>query len=286
MAGSVEVRDVQHQGDANAHYGRVTGGRIRAGDEVTAEVDADARWATMRHHSATHLLPPPCAGCWGGATQAGSYVAPDACTFDFTLDRAVARDELEAVFGLVARAVRDDVPRVTRVMALEDARRSGAMQLFGEKYGEQVRLVSFGDFSLELCGGTHVNNSGQIGLVLPVAERSVGAGVRRIEFLAGEPAQVRERELRTAAEAAAAALNVKPADLPARIESLLEEQKRLRKELEEQKRRAVVVGGPANGVERFGPMVYESVASLDLRDLRAVADRNLDSDPAVTLAWW
>jgi len=168
-------------------------------------------------------------------------------------------------------------------MALEEAKKSGAMQLFGEKYGDTVRVVSFGDVSLELCGGTHVNHSGQIGLVLPVSEKSVGAGLRRIEFLAGEPAQVRERELRAAAEDAAALLNVKPAELAGRVGALLDEQKRLRKELEQEKRRALQAK-PTNGTQVLGSLVYEPVESLDLADLRTVADRNLDADPGVKIA--
>src|SRR4029077_13436111 len=130
--GSLEVRDVQRQGDAIAHYGRVVEGTLRQGEEVRVEVDSAARWATMRHHSATHLLHRALREVLGeGATQAGSYVAPDTCTFDFSLDRAVSREELDTVFGIVNHAVRDDLPRVTRVMSLEQARQSGAMQLFG-----------------------------------------------------------------------------------------------------------------------------------------------------------
>ena len=237
--GTVEVRDVQRQGEANAHYGTVVSGEIRVGDEVAAEVDHETRWATMRHHSATHLLHAALRQVLGqSATQAGSYVAPDTCTFDFTLERGVGDEELDAVFSIVAHAVRDDVVRTTRVMPLNEARRSGAMQLFGEKYGDQVRVVSFGDFSLELCGGTHVDRSGQIGSVAPVTEKSIGAGLRRIEFLAGEAADRYNRVLRDAARRAAAELNVSPGELPQRIEQVLEEQKRLRRRRARGRRRA------------------------------------------------
>src|SRR5258708_27091907 len=177
-AGTIEVRDVQRQGEAYAHYGIVSSGVVKVDEEVQVEVDRETRWSTMRHHSATHLVHKALRTVLGdGATQAGSYVAPDTCTFDFNLDRAVGGDELDAVFRIVNRAVRDDLPKSTDVMALEDARRSGAMMLFGEKYAEVVRVVSFGQFTSELCGGTHVDRTGQIGSVVAGAGKSGGAGV-------------------------------------------------------------------------------------------------------------
>ena len=138
--------------------------------DIFHEVDEEVRWATMRHHSATHLVHKALRGVLGeGATQAGSYVAPDTCTFDFNLDRSVLPEEMDSVFRIVNRKVREDLPREVHVMPLEDARRSGAMMLFGEKYAEVVRVVNFGDFSSELCGGTHVVHSGQIGKVVPLS---------------------------------------------------------------------------------------------------------------------
>ena len=286
--GSLEVRDVQKQGDAFGHYARVSEGTLAVGDEVRIEVDAAARWATMRHHSATHLVHRALREVLGeGATQAGSYVAPDTCTFDFSLDRAVTPAELEAIFRIVNRAVRIDIPRETRVMLLEQARQSGAMQLFGEKYGDQVRVVSFGDFSIELCGGTHVERTGQIGHAMPVAERSVGTGVRRLEFLAGEAAERRERALVGAAEQAALVLNVAPADLPARVDALVEERRQLQKQVEDLQRKLLVGRAQGGAAAHHGfddGVAFEAIESDDPDLLRTLADRLLDVEPTAQVA--
>ena len=287
-AGSVEVRDVQRQGDAFAHYGRVASGRLAVGDEVRAAVDADARWATMRHHSATHLLHRALREVLGQEThQAGSYVAPDSCSFDFTFNRAPTAGELDAVFSMVNRAVREDLVRQTREMALEEARQGGAMMLFGEKYGERVRVVNFGDFSIELCGGTHVDRSGQLGVVAPVAEKSVGAGLRRLEFLAGAPA---ERHLKAQAQAlqrAASALRVAPADVGERTEALVAERKELLKQVDELKRRALAAPATgANGADRGfrNGVTYQVIDGEEAGLAREVADRLLDHDSTAQLA--
>jgi alanyl-tRNA synthetase len=286
-SGTLEVRDVQKQGDAFAHYARVVEGTVATGEDVRVEVDAEARWATMRHHSATHLVHRALREVLGeGATQAGSYVAPDTCTFDFNLDRALSGSELDAVLGIVNRSVREDLARLTRVMPLAEARHSGAMQLFGEKYGEEVRVVSFGDFSVELCGGTHVDRTGQIGQVVAVSERSVGAGLRRVEFLAGEASERHLRALVGSAERAAAALKVSPADLPVRVEALVEERKQLQRQLDDLQRRLVAGGGGAvasahgfrNGV------VFQVVGAEDPDLIRHAADGLLDRETTSQLA--
>ncbi|MEA2683385.1 MAG: alanyl-tRNA synthetase [Chloroflexota bacterium] len=286
--GTLEVRDVQKQGEAYAHYARVTSGILRVGDEVRAEVDEAARWATMRHHSATHLVHRALREVLGeGATQAGSYVAPDSCTFDFSLDRAVSREELDSVFGIVNRAVRDDIQRSTRVMPLEQARASGAMQLFGEKYGAEVRVVSFGDFSVELCGGTHVDRTGQVGPVVAVAERSVGAGVRRLEFLAGQPAERHVKALVDAAEDAASTLRVSPADLPLRVEALVEERRQLQKQVEELQRKLLVAGngsGQAGGHGFEDGVAFQSIDNDNPDQMRMLADRLLEIETTAQAA--
>ena len=284
--GTVEVRDVQRQGDAHAHYGVVTSGRIVVGEAVQVEVDHEARWATMRHHSATHLLHRALQTVLGdGATQAGSYVAPDTCTFDFSLDRGVLPEELESVFRVVNRKVREDLPREVHVMALEDARRSGAMMLFGEKYGDVVRVVSFGQFSTELCGGTHVVHSGQIGMVVPISEKSVGAGVRR----AGVPRRANQpsatcASCRRAAQGAAALLRVGPSDLPGRVEALVDERKRLQKEIDELRRRGVDGDGKLPGHGFADGIAFQGVDSDDADFIRTVADRLLDLETTAQAA--
>jgi alanyl-tRNA synthetase len=218
-----------------------------------------------------------------GATQAGSYVAPDTCTFDFNLDRAVSADEMDAVFRIVNRAVRDDLPKTTDVMALEDARRSGAMMLFGEKYADIVRVVSFGQFSTELCGGTHVERTGQIGAVVPVTEKSVGAGLRRVEFLAGERAESYQRDLQTVAEAAARVLRVGHAELADRVEALIEERKRLQREIDDLRRRSVGTSTPDTGTVSRG-VAFQKLEEADPDLLRAAADNLLDSQPGAQVA--
>ncbi|MDQ6746769.1 MAG: DHHA1 domain-containing protein, partial [Candidatus Dormibacteraeota bacterium] len=207
------------------------------------------------------------------------------CTFDFSLDRAVSREELEAVFAIVNRAVRDDIPRETRVMPLDEARRGGAMQLFGEKYGDVVRVVSFGDFSIELCGGTHVDRSGQIGQVVSVSERSVGTGVRRLEFLAGEASERHQQGLVSAATEAALTLRVAPAELPARVGALVEDRRRLQKQVEELQRRLVAGGGGSADAHGFrNGVAFQVVGAEDPDLVRHAADRLLDRESTAQVA--
>ncbi|MHB8510049.1 MAG: alanine--tRNA ligase [Candidatus Dormibacteria bacterium] len=282
--GTVEVRDVQKQGEAFAHYGTVTSGRLASGEEVSAQVDAEARWATMRHHSATHLVHSALRAVLGDETQQqGSYVGPESCSFDFNLPRATSAGELDSIFGIVNRVVREDIERSTRVLPIEEARRSGAMQLFGEKYGDMVRVVNFGDASIEFCGGTHVNRTGQVGMVIPVRESSVGAGVRRIEFLAGAAAERRVRELQTAMTVAAARLNVRPTELPGRLEQLLDERKQLQRQLDDLKRGAAGrVTGAAHVL--LGSVAVQELDSVDAAVIRDAADHLLDAESAAGAA--
>jgi len=288
--GTAQVRDVQRQGEANAHYGRVASGRIAVGDRVQSEVDKETRLATMRHHSGTHLLHRALRQVLGeGASQAGSFVGPENSTFAFHLDRAVGAEELDAIFRIVNRAVRDDLPRTTREMPLEEARQSGAMMLFGEKYSGLVRVVSFSDFSTELCGGTHVERSGQVGIVVPVAEKSVGAGLRRIEFVAGEPAERHQRAIQESAQQAANALHVGPEELANRVDALLAERKQLQKQLEEARLELARGGDRGASVDDAATHAPNGVAARavggeDADLLRHVADSLLDQAPSVRAA--
>ena len=230
--GEGEVIDVQAQGEATRHRLRIKGRRPAVLEPVHAEVDRVRRMATARHHSATHLLHRALRQVLGeAATQAGSAVLPDYATFDFRFPRALSATELEQVGDLLNEKIREDLRRAVDVMTLEEAVAGGAVALFDEKYGDRVRVVSFGDWARELCGGTHVERSGQIGLALLSQDRSIGAGVRRLELRAGEPAyrQVRAEEqvLRRLTEV----LKGAPTDLPARVELLQAEVKRLEKEV-------------------------------------------------------
>ena len=225
------VLDVQPQGEAIRHRVETSPDRLHAGQPVRAEVDAPRRQAVARHHSATHLLHRALRDVLGDqALQAGSSVQPEYATFDFRFPRALTKEEVERVSSLLNEKIRANLVRQVEELPLDKAIATGAVALFDEKYGEMVRVVSFGDWARELCGGTHVARTGEIGLALISSDRSIGAGVRRIEMRAGEVAerQVREYE-RTLAELGEA-LRAGPAELPARIATLQAEVKRLDKE--------------------------------------------------------
>src|SRR5690606_1671521 len=188
--GQLLVKDVQkNDSGVYVHFAKITSGRIRGGHVVLATVDEKTRVATMRHHTATHLLHAALQEVLGEhALQAGSLVAPDRLRFDFTHFEPLTPEQLATIERIVNEKIMAALPVTWEEMPLEQARRLGAKALFGEKYGEIVRVVRIGDYSLELCGGTHMNNSGEIGPFKIVSEGSVAAGVRRIEALAGEPA--------------------------------------------------------------------------------------------------
>ncbi len=216
------------------HLGRVEEGVLAEGRTVTARVDAARRAATARNHSATHLLHKALKVVLGEhVNQAGSLVAPDRLRFDFTHFGALTPEELRRVEALVNEEILAALPVETEVMALDAARARGAMALFGEKYGDEVRVVRMGDFSLELCGGTHLRNTAEAGLFKIVSEESVGAGVRRIEAVTGMSVLAylwREEE---ALRQAAAALKGRPEEVPARIEELIERLRRQEREIAE-----------------------------------------------------
>jgi alanyl-tRNA synthetase len=225
------VLDVQWQGEAIRHRVAVRPQDIAPGDRVHALVDASRRQAIARHHSATHLLHRALKDVVGDeATQAGSSVQPAYATFDFRFPRALEPEELERVASRLNEQIRANLVRRVEELPLEKAIATGAVALFDEKYGDVVRVVSFGDWARELCGGIHVERSGEIGLALLSADRSIGAGIRRIEMRAGSAAerQVRaeERVLGELEETFRAGL----AELPSRVAALQAEVKRLEKE--------------------------------------------------------
>jgi alanyl-tRNA synthetase len=187
----MEVRTTQAlAGDVVVHVGRVVDGYIAQGDPVRAEVDAPTRQATMRHHTATHLLHAALRAELGEHVhQAGSLVAPDRLRFDFSHGDALSPEQRRAVERRVNAGVRRDLPVQTEVMPLEQALQAGAIALFDEKYGETARVLTIGDVSRELCGGTHVRQTGEIGSFVLTGESSVGSGMRRIEALAGAAAE-------------------------------------------------------------------------------------------------
>jgi len=212
---------------------------------VHAAVDQTRRQAIARHHSATHLLHRALRDVLGEeAVQAGSSVQPDYATFDFRFPRALTAEEVDRVSALLNEKIRANLVRRVEELPLEQAIATGAVALFDEKYGERVRVVSFGDWARELCGGTHVERSGEIGIALISADRSIGAGVRRIEMRAGVAAeqQIRndERVLRELGDV----LRTAPSELPARVVALQTEVKRLEKDAANLRQR-LAAGGSA-----------------------------------------
>jgi alanyl-tRNA synthetase len=240
----VAVTAVQPQGEAIRHRVEIRPERLKPGDRVHASVDAVRRQAVARHHSATHLLHRALRDVLGEqAVQAGSSVQPDYATFDFRFPRALTAEEVDRVSALLNEKIRANLARRVEELPLDQAIATGAVALFDEKYGERVRVVSFGDWARELCGGTHVERSGEIGIALISGDRSIGAGVRRIEMRAGAAAerQIRndERVLRELGDA----LRTAPSELPARLAALQAEVKRLEKETANLRQRLAAGGG-------------------------------------------
>jgi alanyl-tRNA synthetase len=264
------------------HAVDMTKGTLWTGDKVTATVSAD-RDATRRNHTATHLLHAALRQVLGThVKQAGSLVAPDRLRFDFVHFAAVTREQQLDIEQIVNAQVLENTPVQTEVKSTQEAIAAGAMALFGEKYGDQVRVVSVPGFSQELCGGTHVRATGDIGLFAIVAEAGVAAGVRRIEAITGLEALRTFQQQRDELARAAAALNARPADLTARIAALQDEAKKLARELQQSRMKAAMSGGGgASGQDEpiavAGiTLVTREVAGLDKDGLRALVDQQRD----------
>lgn len=263
------------------HRIKITSGELRVGDEVTARIDEERRRQTENHHTATHLLQAVLRNTLGEHVhQAGSYVGPDRLRFDFTHFEGIDLERLQDIEHEVNAIIRADLPVSISHKPLEEARREGAMALFGEKYDDVVRMVSTGDFSKELCGGCHVPRTGVIGFFKILSESAVAAGVRRIEAVCGAPSvevvQARERQLIAAAQA----LSTRPEDLESRLRALLEENKKLTREVERLKQ-AVATGGGAdlmshsqeiNGVK----CLVLQAPDMDPKSLRVLMDQCKD----------
>ncbi len=248
------VHDTQKKlGDVHVHHAIVTKGRVAVGDAVEMRVDGERRTDLRANHSATHLLHEALRRRLGGhVTQKGSLVASDRLRFDFSHPRALTPEDLRWVESEVNRRIRHNAAVTTRYMTPDEAVAAGALALFGEKYGDEVRVVSMGgedddrQFSTELCGGTHVRRAGDIGLFKIVGESAVAAGVRRIEALTGAGAGEHVAEQDRLLAEAAAALRTQPAELPTRIAALVDDRRRLERELADA-RRALAMGGDTSG---------------------------------------
>jgi len=270
--GEVEIRDVlKPVTGLFTHQGTVVSGVLRVDQEARLRVDAESRNATVRNHTGTHLLHAALRGELGEqAMQKGSLVGPDRLRFDFTHDSPLTLKELDAIEDQVNRWIEENHPGSTREMDYKSAVRAGAIAIFDEKYAEQVRVVSFGDCSTELCGGTHVRATGDIGLLKIVSESGIAAGIRRIEALTGLGAlgYIRSRE-RLAAEAAGA-LKVPLAELPARVGRLLEERKQAQKQIDDLRVRQRSSGA--------GDLFATARAIASMPGARAIAGRVEDVD--------
>jgi alanyl-tRNA synthetase len=237
--GFAEVLDTQFMagGETRSSTVRVTRGHLRGGMRVLAAVDADRRAQTARHHSATHLLHRSLKEVLGDdVVQRGSLVEPGHTTFDFSFPRALSAEETREVQHRINEAIRRDLQRTTTVLPVDEARRTGAVALFGEKYGEQVRVVDFGGWSRELCGGTHVKHTGELGAAIITSESSIGQGTRRIDMVVGESAEQYWTQTATALREAAQQLRVKPDEVPQRVIALQQQIRQLQREVADAKR--------------------------------------------------
>lgn len=277
--GEFEVKDtVKLSGEKIGHIGRVTRGMIKVGDTVSLKVDAQNRSDTCKNHSATHLLHKALREVLGThVEQAGSLVDGHRLRFDFSHFSAMTAEELKQVEDMVNEKIEENLEVVTREMSVEDAKKVGAMALFGEKYGESVRVLSMGDFSIELCGGTHVKNTGVISSFKIISENGVAAGVRRIEALTGKGVTAYYKQLEAQLEQAAKALKTVPGKVHEKIEHLLAEMKALQSENESMKSRLAkdALGDVMDQVREVKgvKLLAASVQGVDMNGLRQLGDQ-------------
>ncbi len=273
-----EVKDtIKLKGGKIGHVGVMKKGMIAVGDGVILDVDAKSRALTCKNHSATHLLHKALRTVLGThVEQAGSLVTPGRLRFDFTHFQALTKEELDQVEAIVNKEIQEALPVVTKIMTLEDAKKTGAMALFGEKYGDTVRVVTMGDFSTELCGGTHVDNTSVISSFKILSEAGIAAGVRRIEALTSEGLMNYYKETEAELEAAAVAAKTTPANLTAKIQSLLEEIKTLHAENEKLKDKLAkeAMGDVMSQVKEVKgiKLLATKMADVDMNGLRNLGD--------------
>ena len=277
--GSFTVTESIHvAGSKIAHVGVVTKGMIKVGDIATLKVDAAGRAATCRNHSATHLMQKALREVLGShVEQKGSYQDPDKTRFDFSHFKAMTAEEIRQVEDIVNSKISESLTVETKVMDIEEAKKTGAMALFGEKYGDKVRVVDMDEWSVEFCGGTHVKNTNQIGQFKILAENGVSAGVRRIEAITGDNVRKYYADLEAKAEEAAALLKTTPAELAEHIKKLQEELREVKRENESLKSKAAS-GQMGNIMDKVTEvkgvkLLAASVDNVDMNGLRDLGDQ-------------
>ena len=290
-AGEFEVWDTQRPAEGLVlHIGKVVQGRVAATDHVAAVVNSDRRKRAARHHTGTHLLQFALREIVGSAIkQAGSMVAPERLRFDFSYFQAIPADKLEAVEHRVNELILENLPVKTYSMALKDVPGSGIIAMFDEKYGDTVRVVDVSGFSRELCGGTHVSATGDLGLFRIVSESSVASGVRRIEAVCGWAAYEWMRREHELVKTLSHRFSASPEELGQRVDALMEKTKALEKELRQKS--AQSAAAQADGlVDRQRPVagvavVVEAVGELDLDNLRGMMDVLRAKLPSGIVCW-
>jgi alanyl-tRNA synthetase len=280
-SGRVTVGDTQKKlGDLVVHVGKVVEGKVAIGDFVELAVDSARRSRLRAHHTATHLLHAALRHQLGEhVTQKGSLVAPDRLRFDISHPKGLSADETRLVEDQVNSWVRANLPLTTRLMSPDAAIQAGAMALFGEKYGDEVRVVSVGDdddhgVSVELCGGTHVRRTGDIGLVKIIGESAVAAGVRRIDAMVGQAAEAWVNGQLALLQRAAQSAKAAPAELPARIDALIDDRRRLERDLVDQRRQMATGGSLGTANKTVGNVTFAArqLDGVPAKDLKGMVD--------------
>jgi len=278
---SFMVVDTQKSGKAIVHYGSVQAGEISVGDKVEAQVDADRRQAIRLNHSATHLMHAALRDVLGDhVQQKGSLVAPDRLRFDFSHYEPVSAEQLAQIEDIVNDEIRRNVTADTKLMSYDDAVASGAIALFGEKYDDEVRVLNFGGFSIELCGGTHVDRTGDIGVFKITHETGIASGVRRVEAVTGKGALEWLDARQQVLDGIAGLVKSQPEQVAAKIDHLLKRNKDLEKELAAAKQ-ALATGGSddrSDDVEEIAgiKVLAARIDGADAKTLRDAVDRYKD----------
>ena len=275
----IEIIDCQKSGNHSLHIGRVINGSLKTGDQVSAQVDAAVRQAAALNHSATHLMHEALRRVLGEhVVQKGSLVDSEKLRFDFSHNQSVTSEQIKRVEQIVNREILRNTEVKTQLMSMEQAEDQGAMALFGEKYGDQVRVLSMGgDFSVELCGGTHVARTGDIGLIKITSETSVAAGIRRIEAVTGASAVAFCDQMQDAVAEIASLTRASADNLSEKVKQLIEDNRRLQKEIEGLKQKVASASGAdlLSQIQEIGgvSVLATVVDGADAKSLKTIADQ-------------